>query len=301
MKIKVLFLIFLIMALGVFAKTADCATEHEISSVWKQSHKPVLILGEASHGDQRSIELLKSLVALEWKSIEFIALESDSSEQAVIDAYLNSTALLPSRLNGSATRDLSLLATIKKINQKRTAVEMPPIDVIAMDLPGNGFDSREAWFGARDKYMSELLISKTESFSRPGIVFTGAGHAARFEYRLQTLLRLAMRSISSVTPLGANPLLQTKSLSVFLQTEYSLGEKLPMLLFGDTRPFVRLSAKMKAKSGELIRTQSSRFMEAERALGVTDNTPMKLSTHFDYWVQLTRAANCSQALSRTEI
>lgn len=268
----------------------------QILKAWHVSEKSVLVLGESSHGDSSSIDLLKQLIDLEWRNIDFISLESSASEQNNIDDYLFFGSNLPQHISGSSARDASLLTNIFLANQKRAQLGLAPIQVIACDLPGDNFKSKEDWFMARDHHMAQLISSKTNAFQKRGIIFTGAGHAAKNEYKTQQLIKRIMPSIDTLKPLASYDGLKEKSVSIFIQTRFSIIERILLATFKDTRPVLKLARKLSLPPGQLISTKSADFSQAESKAKMTDETPMKISENFDYWINLSLNSPCERSL-----
>lgn len=265
--------------------SAASAQEAELSLEWNKSGKPVLILGESAHNDQRAILLLKRLITLESETLDFVALEADSSQQSLVDAYLLSNLPPPQKLRGAAIRDLSLLQLIRALNLDRRDQGLKPISVILLDLPGAGYSSNANWFADRDRHMFETLRRGTNGLSQRGIIFAGSGHAAKQPFELPKPLRWNTSPFTKIEPLGSYSPLKENALAVFVQNDFTWMEMGLMAIFRDTRPFLKMWRLMKTSAGEMISTQDEEFQWAESHTGLTDKTPMRISTHFDFWVR----------------
>lgn len=274
----------MLIALLIFS-SAVSAQEADLAGVWNESGKPVLILGESAHKDARAVLFLKRLISLEKENLDFVALEADSSQQAQVDAYLKINKPLPEKLRGAALRDLSLLHLIRVLNLDRKDQGLKPIAVKLLDLPGAGYSSNANWFADRDKFMREMLLTVSEGMTLRGIVFTGSGHAAKLPFTLPRLMRMGLKPFTSIVPFGSYEEIKQNALSVFVQNDFSWTEMGMMAAFGDSRPFLRMWSLMRRSPGELLHVEDEEFQFAEAHTGLTDQVPMRISTHFDYLVR----------------
>lgn len=210
----------------------------QIVTAWEKSGKSVLHVGEASHNDNASLMRITTIIRHLWRELDYIALEADASQQYFIDQYVNGQSEEPPKnLAGASMRDSRLLEFLRTINSIRIDQKLFPIKVIALDPSAEGYDDYNSWFQARPAYMYRRLMEQTDSLKQKGIIFTGAGHAARGTTRLPRLARWMMKVESSYTPLG--DAIQNKAFSVFLQTNQTILERLTVLTSKSARDLPR--------------------------------------------------------------
>jgi hypothetical protein len=258
-------------------------TAKSISSAWEESGRPILALGETSHTQPYSITLLRKILILNARTLDFVALEADSTQQRIIDLCLLTGGPCP-QLDGPGVRDPTVVDFIHRINNVRAAFDIEPIRVIAMDLPKQKEKSTGDWFVERPRYMAGILQRQIRG--KRGILFGGAGHAATNSYKLPKLVGAQLGVALEYLPLGALLSSQNNVLAVYLSTPQSWKVTLASYFSRDIRPHFSLAKLLKDFPGQPIPTGNPDFQILETAAGSGGHTSMPISKNFDYWVLL---------------
>lgn len=296
---QIIFFLTIFFHVSVFANILDQSAE-QITSMWEQTGKPILLLGESSHRDLTSIEVLKRIVASNWRTIQFVALETNSSEQEIVNTYLETGLSLPQKFSGTSLRDPSLLTFFRGLNEHRKGFGLAPIRIIALDSSGAGYNTYAEWFADRGRSMASRLQHDIQA-GHQGVIFTGAGLAARDTYALPKILQLLMRVNADVTPIANDERLRQNSVSVFIQGKHEFVER-ALLVASGLRPFLRIRSTVGIKPGSLASIDNETFRRAAERAGFKETTAMNLTSNFDYWIQIENESpipplTCEDALS----